>query len=762
MTDTPNDLEAGAETPAGQCSRASAVRRRSRLGSPAIGARGRGGHLAWVLSLAVIGQAGAGLPVPQPELWRMAAPESQGFSPTALEALRADLAARGTKALLVIRNDTVVCEWYAPDHGPDRKHYTASLAKALVAGLAFAVACSDGRIGPDDVAGRFIPQWQSDPLKARITMRQLGSHTSGLEDAEADGQPHEALTGWKGDFWKRLPVPNDPFSIARDRVPVLFEPGQQMRYSNPGIAMLTWCVTAALRNAPQKDIRSLLRDRVMRPIGVPDADWSIGYGQTFVVDGLPLVPSWGGGSYTARAVARVGRLLLRGGDWDGRRLLGAEAVRLITADAGTPGPCGLGWWSNQEGQWPALPRDAFFGSGAGHQILLVVPSLNLIVMRFGSQLAKVAGDPDSFHEAYRRYLFDPLMGALTNRPGFRAGAQPAPPARSPYPPSPVIARIDWAAPERILRRAPGSDNWPITWAEDDALYTAYGDGYGFEPLLREKLSLGFARITGDPTNFQAVNLRSPTGEARGDGPAGKKASGLLCVDGVLYLWARNAGNAQLAWSADHAATWTWAEWRLRPSFGCPTFLNFGRNYHGARDGFVYVYSPDSDSAYEPADRMVLARVPKDQLRDRPAYEFFQGLDAAGQPVWTRAIAERGAVFTHPGRCGRSSVSFHPWLRRYLWVQVLAPRRGNGGPRQPGGLAIFDAPEPWGPWTTVFYSDPWDVDPGESASFPTKWMSADGRSLWLVFSGQDCFALRQAHIILQPAGSRLDRPSEDQP
>ena len=49
-------------------------------------------------------------------------------------------------------------------------------------------------------------------------------------------------------------------------------------------------------------------------------------------------------------------------------------------------------------------------------------------------------------------------------------------------------------------------------------------------------------------------------------------------------------------------------WRFTASFGCPTFLNYGRNYEGARDGFVYVYSHDSDSAYQRADRMVLARM----------------------------------------------------------------------------------------------------------------------------------------------------------
>lgn len=67
------------------------------------------------------------------------------------------------------------------------------------------------------------------------------------------------------------------------------------------------CVTALLRNALLKDIRSLLRERVMRPIGASDADWSVGYGKTGVVDGLPLLGSWGGGASTARAAAHVAR-----------------------------------------------------------------------------------------------------------------------------------------------------------------------------------------------------------------------------------------------------------------------------------------------------------------------------------------------------------------------------------------------------------------------------------------------------------------------
>ena len=349
--------------------------------------------------------------------WTTASPESQGMSSAKLKAMTEALAARNTSGLLVVRNDRIVCEWYAPGAGAAIPHGTASLAKAIVGGVAAAVAITDGRVALDDPAAKFIPQWQGDPRKSRITLRQLGSHTSGLADAEDQGLPHEKLTGWQGDFWKRLSPPRDPFSIARDVTTTLFEPGERFEYSNPGIGMLVYALTAALRDAPQKDIRALLRERVMGPIGVPDAEWSIGYNQTFTVDDLPLIAAWGGGNYTARAAARLGRLMLRQGDWEGRGLLSPGSVRAVTSDAGTPGPCGIGWWSNNDGHCACLPRDAYWGAGAGHQTLLVVPSLNLIAVRNGLELGPLptAIAPVEYASPTFKWLFEPLMDAITNR-----------------------------------------------------------------------------------------------------------------------------------------------------------------------------------------------------------------------------------------------------------------------------------------------------------------------------------------------------------
>lgn len=491
-------------------------------------------------------------------------------------------------------------------------------------------------------------------------------------------------------------------------------------------------------------------------------EWSCGYGRMEIVDGLPLVASWGGGAYSARATARIGRLMLREGNWEGRQLLSAEAVRQITTDVGTPGPNGMGWWSNNDGHVAALPRDAFWGAGAGGQVVLVVPSMKIVAVRNGGSLE--AGNNDV---ALEKCFFTPLAQVLASAKTLSAGVGHVDPnalsgstaefrrVGSMLSTSMAPARIKeivWAPKDSIIRRAKGGDNWPMTWGDDGALYTAYGDGNGFEPFIAEKLSLGLATVTGEPPNFQGINLRAPSVESVGNDVRGHKASGILMVDGVLYLLARNRENAQLAWSRDHGATWTWADWKFTESFGAPTFINFGPNYAGARDDFVYVVSHDANTAYETADAFVLARVPRDRVHERTAWEFFAGVENAG-PQWTRDIARRAAVLKGPGQCYRVGVTYNAALKRYLLVQPVRSeasrdRAGKIDTRFVGGLAVYEAPEPWGPWTVVFQTDHWDVGPGETASFPQKWMSADGRTLHLVFSGDDYFSVRQATLVME--------------
>jgi CubicO group peptidase (beta-lactamase class C family) len=649
--------------------------------------------------------------------WRAISPADAGLDTAKIEAWRSNLAAHKSTGIILIRRGRIAMEWYAPEWNADRPHGTASMAKALVGGMSLAVAMSDGRISPDDPASKYIPAWSTDPLKSKITIRQLATHTSGISDAEQDGIAHEQLPGWKGDFWKRTP---DPFSIAVQMAPVLFEPGTQNAYSNPGMAALSYAVTASLKGG---DIRTLLKERVLDPLGVPERYWSIGYGRAYEVDGLKLYANWGGGSFTARAAARIGQLMMLQGQWNGRELIRREVVKRVLTDQGMPRPArsptdpapasGLAWYVNTDGIWPAAPRDAFAGAGASHQVIVVIPSLDLIVVRNGDAL----GDTKAgFWGPVYDLLVKPLMEAVT--------------VRAPYLPSPVIRGAIFG--KEIGRAAIDSDNWPLTWGEDDAQYTSYGDGFGFEPRIEKKLGMGFARITGSAADYRGTNLRSD-GERTGDGAKGPKASGILMVDGVLYLWVRNVGNAQLLWSQDHGKTWRWG-FKLETGFGSPAFLNFGKNYAGARDGFVYTYSQDGPSAYESDNGVALARVPKDRIRDRGAWEFLQRLDAGRKPVWTADVVRRGTVFDYPANCERIDAVYDAGLGRYLMAL---------GYDHTGGWGLFDAPQPWGPWTTVLHRE-WDVAGTHGYRLPAKWISRDGRQLTLVFSGvkpNDAFCTR---------------------
>jgi len=111
-----------------------------------------------------------------------------------------------------------------------------------------------------------------------------------------------------------------------------------------------------------------------------------------------------------------------------------------------------------------------------------------------------------------------------------AGAQ-----TPPYPPSSVISdmTLNWSTHER---QAPGSDNWPITWADDDHQYTAWGDGGGFGGTNSEgRVSLGVARVEGSATSYNGTNVwggKSPENPSQFKG----KSYGIISVGGVLYMW----------------------------------------------------------------------------------------------------------------------------------------------------------------------------------------------------------------------------------
>jgi len=683
-----------------------------------------------VLLLASAGARPAERSWPMPD-WSEAAPHDVGMDAAAVARAR-DYALTGGGSGLIVRHGRAVLAWGDQGRRYDLKSTTKSIGVAAVG-----LALKDGRLADLDVrAHRVHPRFgqakdgtgRRDWLEA-VTLFHLATQTAGFAKPGGTGR-------------------------------LLFKPGTQWAYSDSGPNWLAECITLLYR----RDVRDLLFERVFRPLGIgpKDLTWRANAYRPRTIDGIERREFGSGISADVDAMARIGYLYLRRGRWDDQRVLPeafVDACRSVddrvrgvpVVKPDTYGKAsdhyGLLWWNNADGTLEGVPRDAYWSWGLYDSLIVVIPSLEVVVARAGKSWKRAKGaDPYAVLAPFLGALCDSARGGAVRagRGSVRSSSSAA--ARrfadgAPYPPSPAIRGVRWAPKASTIRLARGSDNWPLAWADDGALYAAYGDGWGFEPRVERKLSLGLARILGSPPQVRGENLRSPSAEQVGDGARGKKASGMVMVDGTLYMAVRNAGNAQLACSKDRGRTWTWADWRFRDGFGCPTFVTFGRDYAGARDDFVYLASPDSDSAYKAADRMVLARALKRRLMDRDAWMVFRQLDADGRPVWSADVARRGAVFKHPGRCYRGGVTYAAPLGRYLWVQTLP------GPdvRSRGGFGIYDAPEPWGPWTTVFFAEEWDVGPGESASLPAKWMSPDGHEMHLVFSGEDAFSIRKVTL-----------------
>lgn len=648
--------------------------------------------------------------------WRCAEAEQVDMDAAMLRRAR-DYALTGDGSGIITRHGKLVMQW-----GDQARRYDLKSSTKAIGVTAVGLALGDGKIKSlHERAKKYQPSLgippQSNARKSwldKITLFHLATQTAGFDKP--------------GGYTK-----------------LMFKPGTKWSYSDGGPNWLAECVTLLYK----RDLNELMFERVFGPIGIKPADltWRNNAYRQHEINGVKRREFGSGISANVDAMARIGYLYLRRGRWQAEQIIPSwfvDMCRIVPKEIrGLPvikpeiyfnasDHYGLLWWNNADATMKNVPLDAYWSWGLYDSLIVVIPSLDIVAARAGKSLNKARNS----HYGSIEPFIEPI--ALAVKDAARSGIPP-------YPPSRAIASIKWAPADTIVRKAKGSDNWPITWGDDDNLYTAYGDGWGFEPKTKNKLSLGIAKVIGTPPDFRGVNIRTASGERVGQGAKGAKASGMLCVDGVLYMLVRNVGNSRIAFSSEHGKTWKWCDWKFAASFGYPTFLNFAKNYAGARDDFVYVYSHDSDSAYEPADRFVLARVPKGKIVLRGAYEFFKGLDGSGQPIWTKDIRDRGAVFVNPGRCYRCGISYNPALRRYLWCQTLY---GSDDTRFKGGLGIFDAPQPWGPWRSTYYADPWDVGPGETSSFPTKWMSTDGKTFYLLFSGEDCFSVRKLRLLLK--------------
>lgn len=341
---------------------------------------------------------------------------------------------------------------------------------------------------------------------------------------------------------------------------------------------------------------------------------------------------------------------------------------------------------------------------------------------------------------------------------------------APYPPSPVLAGANWNWSTHV-RLAAGSDNFPMTWAADGHQYCAWGDGWGFDGGSTKK-SLGFSRIEGTK---DAWTPRDTYGSENAEAVAtvGGKSYAILAVNGALYSLvspgseSTNLESATLHKSTDGGHSWIPTAVTFTAAthdLALPGFLQFGRDDAGARDGYVYAYWTRVQQVLwqtQKPGEIILTRVPRDQIETMNRYEYFSGLDGSGNPTWSASPGSMRPVFTDPNGVLVNSAIHVAGLDRYLLVTYHTTwNQGN--------LAIFDAPEPWGPWTTVAYHSGWplggEVDRNTFyGNFASKWFSADGLDFVFVFTGtnaNDSWNSVQGSFVLRTGDTTPPNHSSD--
>lgn len=265
---------------------------------------------------------------------------------------------------LVVRGGRIVAEW----GDIDRVDMTFSAVKSYLSTVA-GLAVEDGLIASlDQRVARDVPgPWFEGAHNGAITWTHLLQQTS----------------DWSGTLWEVADWADRPEGDDPSRRP-LHAPGTHYKYNDVRINLLALSLLQVLR----EPLPRVLKARIMDPIGA-SATWRWhGYENSWVtLDGLKMQSvsgggHFGGGMFVSTADhARFGLLMLRNGDWGGRRLLSADWIARATRPSPAKADYGFLWWLNTGRQAiPAAPASAFWAAGFGGHYVYIDREHDLVVV----------------------------------------------------------------------------------------------------------------------------------------------------------------------------------------------------------------------------------------------------------------------------------------------------------------------------------------------------------------------------------------------
>ncbi|MGE0607540.1 MAG: serine hydrolase domain-containing protein [Pirellulales bacterium] len=302
---------------------------------------------------------------------------------------------------------------------PDSLFWIASMSKPIT-GAAMMILVDEGRVSLDDPVEKHLPEFRELWLAAEqdkdhillkrparaVTVRDILSHTSGLAFKSPLEQP--TLDG--------LPLRDTVRGYTM--MPLLHEPGSKWMYSNAGINT-AGRIIEVVSGMPFEDF---LDQKLFQPLGMkdttfwpneeqvarlaksykPNAD-KTGLEETTITSLIyPLAdrrqryPMPGGGLFsTAGDLAQFCRMVLRGGELDGRRYLSEEAVKQMTSKQtpdSLPDGYGVGWSTNFGG----------FGHGGAYSTNMNIDPTRDLITIFLVQHAGFPNDGNKSHEVFKK------------------------------------------------------------------------------------------------------------------------------------------------------------------------------------------------------------------------------------------------------------------------------------------------------------------------------------------------------------------------
>ena len=297
-------------------------------------------------------------------------------------------AMRRTRSVVVVHKGRIIAERYGEGFGPDTPQVGWSMGKSVLNAL-IGTLVADGRLRLE--LNRLMPQWlgAGDPRSA-ITLDNLLRMVSGLDFDE----PHARMLS---DVRKMLFLKGDAAAYAAEEK--LKDPvGSSWFYSSGSSALLSSAMRTALGGS-QAQYFSYPRKALFGPLGMHSAVMEPDAAGTFLAPAFVYA--------SARDWARLGLLYLNDGVWEGERILPEGWVQ--TSLRPTPqsgGQYGAHLWLEIPGflrpETPSVhppPEDAFLMLGIDGQMVTVIPSLQLVVVRLGLSRKRSAWDHEEFlHE----------------------------------------------------------------------------------------------------------------------------------------------------------------------------------------------------------------------------------------------------------------------------------------------------------------------------------------------------------------------------